>query len=117
MDKYNIKVGDYVETIDNGIGYVTDVYNNSFKWMIVKPRSTSYAAKSGSVFIDSFDNVEDFYKRIGVNYFSKKKTEFKPINKYNQNGIITYTDKLNELIDNINEIQERLNEYDNTRAN
>lgn len=46
----------------------------------------------------------------------KKENKFEPITKYNQNGIITYTDKLNELINHINVIQERLNEYDSTRT-
>lgn len=30
MNKYDIKVGDYVETWDGAIGYVTDTTSNAF---------------------------------------------------------------------------------------
>ena len=116
MNKYNIKVGDYVETIDDGIGYVTSVGYGDFKWMIVKPRNTPSAAGAGAETSASFDTIEIVYKRIGENEF-RGYEKFQPISKYNQNGLITYTDKINELIDHINAIQERLNEDDSTRTN
>ena len=116
MNKYNIKVGDYVETWDGGIGYVTNADLTEFYWFIVTPRSVPNATKAGEETIASFDAVKTYYKRIGKNDFTKKENKFEPITKYNQNGIITYTDKLNELINHINVIQERLNEYDSTRT-
>lgn len=38
MNKEDINIGDYVETWDGGIGYVTSVHSDEFEWMIVVPR-------------------------------------------------------------------------------
>ena len=115
MNKYNIKVGDYVETIDGGIGYVINVNCDSFEWMIVKSRETLSAMEAGEETIAGFSTVKKFYKRIGENDFTKKENKFEPINRFNSSK--DYTEiKINELIDHINAIQERLNEYDSTRT-
>lgn len=118
MNKYNIKVGDYVETWDRAIGYVTDTTSNSFSFDL-EIDGEKFKHRDGEYYWYPYYLIdkENVFKRIGANNFSKKEIEFKPISKYNSNGIITYTDKLNELIDHINAIQERLSEYDSTRTN
>lgn len=111
MNKYNIKVGDYVETCDGGIGYVTNVNSDYFfVKLIINKEKEEYPPdnKCYYEFKDEQTIPRDF-RRIGTNDFTKKENYFEPISKYNQNGIITYADKLNELIFHINAIQERLN--------
>ena len=81
MNEYNIKVGDYVETWDGDIGYVVDIYANSFKWMTVKARSIFNTMNSGEMTSASFNSIKNYYKRIGINDFNEKKTIFKSIEK------------------------------------
>lgn len=118
MNKYNIKVGDYVETWDGAIGYVTDTTSNGFSFDL-EIDGKKFKHKTGQYCWCSYYLIDEknVFKRIGTNDFTKKKNKFEPINKYDWNGIITYADKINELIDHINAIQERLNEYDGTRTN
>ena len=117
MNKYNIKVGDYVETWDGDIGVIEEVVINTFSYRITSPNSDNY--DKGVIYWCPNDSIDSYkpFKRIGAYDFSKKENKFKPISEFNQNGIITYADKINELIDHINAIQERLNEYDSTRTN
>lgn len=117
MNKYNIKVGDYVETWDGAIGVVESIANESFgcEFTFIS-NSNNYVKNVEYWFLNDSTEIFKLFKRIGANDFNKKKDKFQPISKYNQNGIVTYADKLNELIDHINAIQERLNEYDGTRT-
>lgn len=117
MNKYNIKVGDYVETLDGGIGYVTSISNERFDWLITKSCKSESAMSPGGLTYGCFNEVEKYYARVGENDFTKKKNKFEPISEYDWNGIVTYADKINELISHINKIQERLNEYDSARTN
>lgn len=120
MNKYNIKVGDYVEAWDGDIGVIEEVSSNSFvyKFTLVSNlnnyiKDMRYWCPNDAVYFKPF-------KRIGTNDFSEKKSKLMPINKidttWNTKSNVQ-NEKINELIDHINAIQERLNEYDSTRTN
>lgn len=112
MNKYNIKVGDYVETWEGAIGVVEEVANHAFVYKITLSNSNNYI--KGMKYWCPNDSISSFkpFKRVGANDFSKKENKFEPI----KNLDICYATgnelarKLNELIDHINAIQERLNE-------
>lgn len=114
MNKYNIKVGDYVETLDGKVGYIRTIDFCDKDTVIPVVFNTGHINNYKTTEFCFKNEPHRFFKRIGINDFTKK--EFEPISKYNQNGIITYADKINEVIDHINAIQERLNEYDSTRV-
>lgn len=118
INKYNIKVGDYVETNQGGIGRVSTVVEYGFHWIIAKRNDNPNAADIGRTVYCEFSDVEKYYKRIGENDFSKNKDELKPIEHFNDLDVIdSIYDKINELINHVNTIQERFNEYDSTRTN
>lgn len=119
MNKYNIKVGDYVETWDGAIGYVVDVASNAFMFDVeIDGRKIRHKTGQYCWYPYCLIDTENVFKRIGANDFSKRKNEFKSIEKldcfYDFEEIVC---KINGLIDHINTIQERLNEYDSTRTN
>lgn len=114
MQGFNIKVGDYVETWDGDIGYVTDYYFSNMEncpkgyvivYKITHSDSNRYIGAERRV-------MDNCIKRIGTNVFSEKKNNFKPIKpiEYCFTQVNDFYAKLNELIDHINAIQERLNE-------
>lgn len=112
MNKYNIKVGDYVETWGGDIGVVEEVANYAFVYKITLSNSNNYI--KGMKYWCPNDSIGSFkpFKRVGANDFSKNKDELESIERLD----ICYATgnelacKLNELIDHINAIQERLNE-------
>ncbi len=112
MNKYNIKVGDYVETWGGDIGVVEEVANHAFVYKITLSNSNNYI--KGMRHWCPNDSISSFkpFKRVGANDFSKNKDELESIERLD----ICYATgnelecKLNELIDHINAIQERLNE-------
>lgn len=121
MNKYNIKVGDYVEIWNGDIGVIEEVSSNSFVYKLTLVSDLNNYIKDVRYWhpIDTVDSFKIF-KRIGTNDFSEKKSKLVPINKIDatwntksnvQNELIKYGYiKINELIDHINAIQERLNE-------
>lgn len=128
MNEYDIKLGDYVETWDGDIEYVTaycrsNMENRSKEYEIVYKITHSDSSRYVGAERRVMDNC---IKRIGANDFSKKKSKFVPIDKLDttwntksniQNELIKYGYiKLNELIEHINAIQERLIEDDSTRT-
>lgn len=120
MNKYDIKVGDYIETWDGDIGVVEEVNNSVFVYNFTFVSNLNNYVKNVGYWCP-FDAIGGFkpFKRVGANDFSKKEEKFEPI----KNLDICYVTgnelahKLNELIDHINAIQERLNKYDSERTN
>ena len=127
MNKYNIKVGDYVETWDGAIGYVSGLGPDFFCWYEAPYNSRPNIHSMHMNDLKNYKNIANKFKRIGLNDFGEKKSKLVPINKIDttwdtksnvQKELIKYGYiKINELIDHINAIQERLNEYDGTRTN
>lgn len=116
MNKEDINIGDYVETWDGGIGYGTSVHSDEFEWMIVVPRkNVKFPIKAGVITTGTYDSK--VYKRIGLRLFNKPTNMLEPIEPFVDLEINpSVRNKLNELINHINVIQERLNEYDSTRT-
>lgn len=120
MNKYDIKVGDYVETWDEDIGYVTDVGSDCFYIkLIINKEKEEYPPDNKSYYdLKNEKTIPRDFRRIGTNIFTKKRNKFEPISNLD----ICYATgnelarKLNELIGHVNAIQERLNEYDGTRT-
>ena len=110
MNKYNIQIGDYVETVDGAIGYVNRVGAESFSATLVQSGSLCKVFSTCELFVQ-FCTLEDnnsIIKQIGADKFHK-----------GQKPKLTYVEKifgdespvcakLNELIDHVNAIQETL---------
>lgn len=110
MNKYNIKIGDYVETTDGGIGYVNYVNEDYFTATLVKNGNLCKVFDTCELFVQ-FCTLEDnnsIIKQIGADKFRKgQKPKLAYIEKIFGNETPAYT-KLNELIDHVNAIQEML---------
>lgn len=120
MNKYDIKVGDYIETWDGDIGVVEEVNNSVFVYNFTFVSNLNNYVKNVEYWCP-FDAIGGFkpFKRIGVNDFSEKEAKLKPIESLDTAHCFTFelVSKTNELIDHINAIQERLNKYDSERTN
>lgn len=120
MNKYNIKVGDYVELLNGDIGYVTDVNDDRFYVQLItnKGEGECLYGDERPYFRKYEETIPMNFRRIGENDFTKKENRFNPIKKleicYATGNELAH--KINELIDHINAIQERLNECDSTRT-
>ena len=113
---YEFHVGDYVETIDGKVGYITDInlaYSNVdvpyFDWMTkegksLRQRVGRWAEEFGFVLTDTFN-------RIGAYDFTKKeKKKIEPLD-YNSSvdatikQLSTLKNKINELVDAVNKLR------------
>ena len=110
MNKYNIKIGDYVETTDGAIGYVNRADEDYFTATLAKNENLSKKFGICELFVQ-FCTLEDnnsIIKQVGANKFHKEqKSNLAYIKKIIGDGSPVYT-KLNELIDHVNAIQEML---------
>lgn len=108
---YEFHVGDYVETVDGTIGYISYVLATGDAWWVcVSDGHGYYAGKEYSIFCNM--NLSCYYKRIGKYDFIK--SELKQIEKLTYaesyiNGYQVLTgrkliDKINELVDAANEL-------------
>lgn len=81
MNKEDVNIGDYVETWDGGIGYVTSVHSDEFEWMIVVPRkNVKFPTKAGVITTGTYDSK--IYKRIGLRLFGTPTNIDKPIEQF-----------------------------------
>lgn len=103
--KYDIKIGDYVETTDGIMGYVSRVEEESFHWVVTNQNNIPDAAEIGSESWGYFNEIETAYKRVGLHEFTKKNV-IEPLDiKDNHRGhadIYTLATKVNEIIEWIN---------------
>lgn len=136
---YEFHVGDYVETIDGKIGYITDInlaYSDIdvpyFDWITkegvsLRQRIGLWAEQFGFVLVDTFKRIGqyDFTKKekkkieqleenLPIEGRLKDKTiEFK---QYLDDGYATFIyngkmiDKINELVDAVNKLMEKEDE-------
>lgn len=103
--KYEFHVGDYVETKDGRVGYITQVaFSNEVKrWCSMR------IMRRQNDFIISFEGHEDLipdkFNRIGQYDFTKTNDKIKPLPKeYND----LYS-KINELVEAVNRLEEKVN--------
>lgn len=109
---FDFNVGDYVEKSSGVIGFITDVYDtNCFKWICVKGDSDLL---EGEEYISSVINTASKnWRRIGKYDFTKlepKQIEQLTYAESYINGYQILTgrkliDKINELVDAVNELR------------
>lgn len=99
--KYEIHVGDYVETKCGAIGYIS---NDKELWWQCTNKADGYNVG----FEYNLIGIEDgFYKRIGKYDFTKPENpkEIERLNNCNWNSTAA---KINELVDAVNELRKEL---------
>lgn len=118
--KYEFHVGDYVETKDGRVGYITQVAfsNEAKRWCSMR------IMRRQNDFIISFegyeDSIPDKFNRIGQYDFTKKAEDkdddkIEPLDytertlRETSSGAIlcAYMKKINELVDAVNELRMR----------
>lgn len=109
---YEFHVGDYVETKDGAVGYVCQVTWDMIRWICTL--GTPKWPVRGMYFAERSKDFSIDYKQIGQYDFTKP--EVKQIEKltYTESYINGYQvltgrkliDKINELVDAVNELKE-----------
>ena len=123
MEDYNIRVGDYVETVDGDVGYVTDFDSE----VDIVDGVITYGPNKGKTFRGPMYLAPKRFKRIGQYTFnqdkSKKPKKIEPLDSLtmnligndcyvkikNKNGtrgyinLVQFRDKINEIIAYIND--------------
>ena len=102
IDKNLVRVGDIVVTWDNGIGYVTKVEKDYFRWVIEKPRDTITACSAGSDVNGDYDSP--VYKQIGCQFNERLEEHPNCIEPLSEDVrlLSEIRAKLNEVIEYIN---------------
>ena len=111
--KYDIKIGDYVETADGIMGYVSRVSESDFHWIVTNRNNISDAAEINSESWGYFNEIETVYKRVGMYDFrliEKEKNVIEPLEdrgtaymNYSTAELYRVYNKVNEIIKLINE--------------
>ena len=99
--KYELHVGDYVETNGGAIGYISN--DKQLRWLCAN-KADGYDVG----FEYNLIGIEDgFYKRIGKYDFTKPENpkEIERLNNCNWNSTAA---KINELVDAVNELRKEL---------
>ncbi len=111
---YNFYVGDYAETKDGEIGYITGVKfsGEDKRWCSI--RATCRQNDSIISFEGYEDSVSDRFNRIGRYDFTeernKPKDKIKPLKvSYINDCFQDMVDKINELVSAVNELREKVN--------
>ena len=116
--KYEFHVGDYVENNYGKVGYINSVkYTKSNKGVFYDIEIVYYNADIVGVFHGDQSLIQDHFNRIGKYDFTKpevKKIEKLTYAKSHINGYQVLTgrkliDKINELVDIVNELKEKIN--------
>lgn len=106
--KYEFHVGDYVETKDGWIGYVNEVYSTDNSLDIVW---TSGNGIIGKIVHADWELLYGELARIGQYDFTKK-DKIEPL-EYNGSpdwDDSLLLDKINELVEAVNRLEEKVNE-------
>ena len=115
--KYEFHVGDYVETKDGDIGYITHIIDSTK----LEPPYICYTTNNGESFIYPIYSwthcykIEDKFNRIGKYDFTKK-DECKDKCKIEKLEMRSYLDatkivcKINELVEAVNRLEEKVDE-------
>ena len=103
--KYEFHVGDYVENNYGKVGYINSVkYTKSNKGVFYDIEIVYYNADIVGVFHGDQSLIQDHFNRIGKYDFTKPENpkEIERLNNCNWNSTI---DKINELVDAVNELR------------
>lgn len=108
--KYDIKIGDYVETIDGIIGYVNRICEEDIYWIVTNNNNVSGACAIGEESGIGLGEMEHWYKRIGKYEFNPTLNVIEPLEdrgtaymNYNTVELYRVYNKVNEIIKYINE--------------
>lgn len=106
---YEFHVGDYVETVDGTIGYISSVLATGDAWWVcVSDGYGYYAGQEYSIFCNM--NLSCYYKRIGKYDFTKsKEIERAPSSGWCTGVSGDLINKINELVDSVNELMKNNN--------
>lgn len=104
--KYEFHVGDYVETREGGIGYISSVLATGDAWWVCVIGCHGYQAGEEYGIMHNGDFLYR-YDRVGQYAFTKPETvkEIERLNNCNWN--ITAA-KINELVDAVNELRRKI---------
>ena len=109
--KYEFHVGDYVENNYGKVGYITSVkHTKSNKDVFYDIEIGYYNADIVGVFHGDQSSIQDHFNRIGQYDFTKPKV--KKIEHFEYNHLCSgelITAKINELVDAMNELREKIN--------
>lgn len=101
---FEFNVGDYVETSNGAVGFITYVYcTGRFRWMCVKGDNDLL---EGSEYISSVvSTTSKNWRRIGKYDFTKK--DLNQIEHCISTTSLTMLSKINELVNAVNELREK----------
>ncbi len=110
--KYDIKIGDYVETTDGIMGYVSSIEEHKFNWIVTNQNNVSCACEVGEETCGGFNTINLYYNRVGKYDFRPTETEknvIEPLEdrgsaymNYNTTELYKVYNKVNEIIEWIN---------------
>lgn len=108
--KYDIRVGDYVETKDGKVGYITSL--ESYFDTKVAFSFSNYGMKTEGHFYGDCFKLPQYFNRVGRYDFTKKdKGKLEPL-EYNGSpdwDDSLLLDKINELVEAVNRLEEKVN--------
>ena len=122
--KYEFHVGDYVETKDGRIGYITKICHCEVCKArgFYEPYVRYNDGEEEYITVHEVEHFQDFYNRIGQYDFTKRGgVKIHPLD-YTEHFIresavdttlIRYMRKINELVDAVNELREAKKNADN----
>ena len=109
--KYDIKIGDYVETVDGIIGYVNRITDNNFYWIVTNRNNIPDSCEIGEETWGGLNEIEHCYIRVGQYDFRPTETEQNVIEPLEDRGTkyISTNEELNMLYNKVNEIIKYIN--------
>lgn len=111
--EYNFRVGDYVETASGRVGYITSITRQSLDdgdiFCKIKVKTT---CNSEMNFNGTIEPLKALFNRIGKYDFTKENQskEIEKLPHCTQGWYATATDKINELVEAVNELRGDKNE-------
>ena len=122
---YEFHVGDYVETYNGAVGYIISIEDDAFTWVNHTPIRDGDDVYFNVEQRNFYSSVKDVFLRIGAYDFTKKeKKKIEPISDCNKHIVAnaiksdshlvrTVIDdiwnKINELVDAVNELMDKEN--------
>lgn len=110
--KYDIKVGDYVETVDGIMGYVNRITDNNFYWIVTNRNNIPDSCEIGNETWGGFNEIEHCYIRVGQYDFRPTETKKNVIDPLEDRGTayMNYsTEELYRVYNKVNEIIKLIN--------
>lgn len=110
--KYDIKIGDYVETFDGIMGYVNRIDDDKFYWIVTNRNNIQDSCEVGDETWGEFYEIELCYIRVGQYDFRPTETEQNVIEPLEDRGTeyMNYsTAELYRVYNKVNEIIKLIN--------